>query len=249
MLRAMKETLLDRLDDLKEGKEWSSLLVEVQLKSSLQSHLDGSVHRVSEQTQNALLKFSQHRFRLLWRTRILQQLQKRRHAQWYVLDRSQPTQYGIRRLYVTPDLVIRIQNRWHLVRFDMQKSPPRVHDESEANVMVFWALNNDGFSAPGESYRLHTVGWRQGFWHCETFQPTSQSIKQSQQLLEQDMKAMEDIARYGMRNLSLLPLAKSKRTCTSCFYRKFCPGGENLELAKKEQAVLELSAHSLKARN
>lgn len=249
MLRAMKETLLDRLDDLKEGKEWSSLLVEVQLKSSLQSHLDGSVHRVSEQTQNALLKFSQHRFRLLWRTRILQQLQKRRHAQWYVLDRSEPTQYGIRRLYVTPDLVIRIQNRWHLVRFDMQKSPPRVHDESEANVMVFWALNNDGFSAPGESYRLHTVGWRQGFWHCETFQPTSQSIKQSQQLLEQDMKAMEEISRYGMRNLSLLPLAKSKRTCTSCFYRKFCPGGENLELAKKEQAVLELSAHSLKARN
>ena len=79
MLRAMKETLLDRLDDLKEGKEWSSLLVEVQLKSSLQSHLDGSVHHVSEQTQNALLKFAQNRFLLLWRTRILQQLQKRRH--------------------------------------------------------------------------------------------------------------------------------------------------------------------------
>lgn len=247
MLRAMKETLLDQLEDLKEGKEWSMLLTENQLKSSLENQLSESVHHISEHTKEALLKFARSRYRLLWRTRILQQLLKRRHAQWYVFDRSEPILHGIRKLYVSPDLAIRIQNRWHLVRFDMQKSPTQAHDEHEANAMVFWALNHEGFNAPSETYRLHTIGWRQGFWKCDTFQPTSQSIHLSQQLLEHDMKAMEEIVQCGRRNLALLPLAKNKRTCNSCFFRKFCPAGENLELAKKEQALLELSANSFKA--
>jgi hypothetical protein len=53
MLRAMKETLLDQLEDLKEGKEWSMLLTENQLKSSLENQLSESVHHISEHTQDA----------------------------------------------------------------------------------------------------------------------------------------------------------------------------------------------------
>ena len=122
MLRAMKETLLDQLEDVKEGKEWSAMLTDSQLKSSLGNQLSTSVHHISEHTKEALLKFARSRYRLLWRTRMLQQLLKRKHAQWYVFDRGVPILHGIRKLYVSPDLAIRIQNRWHLVRFDMQKS-------------------------------------------------------------------------------------------------------------------------------
>ena len=249
MLRAIKETLLDRLDDLSEGKEWSSLLTEMQLKFALDKHIEDSVHHVPNNTKESLLMYAKNRFALLWRTRLLKQLQERKHAQWYVLDRTEAIAYGTRKLFVSPDLAIRIQSKWHLVRFDMQKSPKRVHDELEANAMVLWALNHEGFNGPIASYRLHTIGWREGFWQCTVYQPDSSAVQRCHQLLEHDYKAMEEMSRYGKRNIALLPLAQNERTCSSCFHRKFCHGGENLSAAKYEQGLLELSARSTKARN
>ena len=244
MLRAMKEILVERLEDLREGKKWSPLLLEHQLKYSLQKQIQQASHDIKKRYFEALLRYAKHRFTLLWRCRIIRQLEQRKYPCWYVLDRTESVPIGNRRIYASPDLAVLIQNRWHLVRFDMQGSPQKASDEFEANAMVLWAKHHGGYPQRESSYRLLTIGWRRGFWHTETFQPTPQSVKQCYKLLEYDCKAMLEIHHYAYTNLALLPLAKSKKTCDSCSFRARCPGGENLVIARFEQTMLELAQQS-----
>lgn len=241
MLRAMKETLIERIEDLREGKEWSPLLVKHKLKYTLQKNIENSNHKVEELYLSALLRYANNRLNMLWRCRIIQQLVLKKHPCWYVLDRTESVSTDARRIYASPDLAILIQKKWHLIRFDMQSARRKDTDELEANAMVFWAKQQGGFPQREVSYRLHTIGWRRGFWHTETFQPTSQSVQQSARLLETDCRAMENMYRYGEFNLSLLPLAKSSKTCDSCSYRSRCPASEGLLRAQQEQKLLELA--------
>ncbi len=241
MLRAMKEILIERIEDLREGKVWSLKLVEHQLKSALQKNLENSNHRVSTKYSAALLRYANHRMTLLWRCRIIQQLVRKIHPCWYVLDRTESVVKDTRRIYSSPDLAILVQNKWHLIRFDMQSAPKKSIDELEANYMVFWAKQQEGFPKRELSYRLHTIGWRKGFWHTETYQPTRQSFRDSMRLLENDYHAMQNMHRYGQFNLALLPLAASKRTCESCSFRSHCPASQGLLQAQQEQKLLELA--------
>ena len=243
MLRAMKEILIERIEDLREGKQWSTLLVEHQLKYALQKNLENSNHNVNKRYSTALLRYANHRMTLLWRCRIIQQLVRKQYPCWYVLDRTEPVSKDTRQVYASPDLAILIQKKWHLIRFDMQSAPKNPIDELEANAMVFWAKQQEGFPQRELSYRLHTIGWRRGFWHTETYQPTYQSVHQSIQLLENDCRAMENMHQYGLRNLTLLPLATSSKTCESCSYRSHCPASEGMLHAQQEQKLLQL-AHS-----
>ena len=240
MLRAMKEILVERLEDLQEGKQWSPLLLEHQLKYSLQKQIKQNSNSIKKRYFEALLRYAKHRFALLWRCRIIRQLEQRKYACWYVLDRTVSVSIGNQRIYASPDLAVLIQNKWHLIRFDMQSAPTKSTDEFEANAMVLWAKNRDGFPQSESSFRLHTIGWRRGFWHTETFQPTKHSVEQSYKLLEYDCKAMLEVHRYARLNLALLPLATTKKTCGTCSFRFHCPGGENLAVARQEQTLLEL---------
>ena len=169
MLRAMKEILIERIEDLREGKQWSLLLVEHQLKHALQKNLENSNQKVNKRYLAALLRYANHRMTLLWRCRIIQQLVRKQHPCWYVLDRTEPVSKDTRLVYCSPDLAILIQNNWHLIRFDMQSAPKNPIDELEANAMVYWAKQQDGFPQRELSYRLHTIGWRRGFWNTETY--------------------------------------------------------------------------------
>lgn len=241
MLRAMKEILIERIEDLREGKQWSPLLVEHQLKHALQKNLENSNQKVNKRYLAALLRYASHRMTLLWRCRIIQQLVRKQHPCWYVLDRTEPVSKDTRLVYCSPDLAILIQNNWHLIRFDMQSAPKNPIDELEANAMVYWAKQQDGFPQRELSYRLHTIGWRRGFWNTETYFPTSESVHQSMQLLESDCHAMENMHQYGRFNLALLPLATSRKTCESCSFRSHCPASEGLLRAQQEQKLLELA--------
>tara|TARA_B100000459_G_scaffold141073_1_gene100581 strand:+ start:1537 stop:2427 length:891 start_codon:yes stop_codon:yes gene_type:complete len=243
MLRATKEILIERLEELREGKQWSNLLVEHQLKHCLQEHLHKSNCNVESRYFTALLRYSSHRMNLLWRCRIIQQLVSKQHACWYVLDRTDSVTHKNRQFYSSPDVAILIQKKWHLVRFDMQSAAKNLIDELEANAMVLWAKQKHGFPQRVLSYRLHTIGWRRGFWMTETYQPTLQTVKDSKRLLESDCRAMETMFEYGQFNLGFLPLATSRKTCHSCSYRTHCPASKGLARARQEQKLLEL-AHS-----
>ena len=240
MLRAMKEILVERLEDLQEGKQWSPLLLEHQMKYALQKQINQTPNGIKKRYFEALLRYANHRFAMLWRCRIIRQLEQKKYACWYVLDRTESVSIGNQRIYASPDLAVLIQNKWHLVRFDMQGAPKKSADEYEANAMVLWAKNRDGFPQSESSFRLHTIGWRRGFWHTETFQPTQHSVEQSYKLLEYDCKAMLEVHQYAHSNLAFLPLATTKKTCESCSFRLRCPGGVNLVIARQEQTLLEL---------
>ena len=244
MLRAMKEILIERIEDLREGKLWSILLVEHQIKSALQKHLENSNHRISQTDSAALLRYANHRMTLLWRCRIIQQLVHKQHPCWYVLDRTDSVAKDNRRIYASPDLAILIQNKWHLIRFDMQSAAKKGIDELEANLMIFWAKQQEGFPRQEQSYRLHTIGWRKGFWHTETYQPSRQTFQDSMRLLESDYHAMENMHNYGQFNLAFLPLATSRKTCKSCSFQSHCPASGGLLRAQQEQKLLELAHRS-----
>ncbi|RJU91151.1 MAG: hypothetical protein DWC08_06355 [Candidatus Poseidoniales archaeon] len=241
MLRAMKETLMDQLEDLHQGKEWSQLLTKHQLYSNLKRRTNISMYDVSNVRLESLLKFAQNRYSRLWRTRILRQLCKNTHSQWYLFDRLEPVDIQGNQLFIAPDMVVRIQNKWHLFRFDMQSSAHSICHEEEANAMAIWAIQHNEFPQNPISFKLHTIAWHQGYWHQKTYQPSEKSVSNCSILLSNDMNAMKSIRTAGNRNPALLPLAQHYRTCQSCAFRTFCPGGKDLAQAKKEQALLELS--------
>ena len=146
MLRAMKETLMDQLEDLHQnGKEWSQLLTKHQLYSNLKRRTNISMYDVSNVRLESLLKFAQNRYSRLWRTRILRQLCKNTHSQWYLFDRLEPVDIQGNQPFIAPDMVVRIQNKWHLFRFDMQSSAHSICHEEEANAMAIWAIQHNGF--------------------------------------------------------------------------------------------------------
>tara|TARA_B110000483_G_scaffold242099_1_gene326841 strand:+ start:1807 stop:2562 length:756 start_codon:yes stop_codon:yes gene_type:complete len=248
MLRAMKEVLVERLEDLQEGKQWSALLLKHQLKYALQKQMNHTSRSIKKRYFEALLRYANHRFALLWRCRIIQQLEQRKHACWYVLDRTESVSIGKWRIYASPDLAVLIQNRWHFIRFDMQSAPKKSSDEFEANAMVLWAKHRGGFPQNESSFRVHTIGWRRGFWHTETFEPSKKSVEQSYKLLEYDCRAMLELHRYGHSNLAFLPLATQQKTCESCSFRFRCPGGEDLVIARQEQTLLELEHKSVSSK-
>lgn len=244
MLRAMKETLVERLEDLRQAKQWSPLLLQHQLKFALERHLQNSTQSVNKRSKEALLRYANHRFTLLWRCQIIQQLVQRKHPCWYVLDRTESVTTVKFEIYASPDLAVLIQNKWHLFRIDMQSASKKSIDELEANAMIIWAQHQGGFSQLESSYRLHTIGWRRGFWHTESFQPTHQSVEQSRQLVDLDCEAMRQTRTYGRSNLALLPLARSKKICDSCSFQLYCPASEGLQRARQEQKLLELAHFS-----
>ncbi len=241
MLRAIQDTMMDQLDDLHQGKEWSRMLIQHQLRSNLNENTKNSIYEISPRKRDALLKFANNRYAGLWRTRILRELKARKHPQWHTFDRREPVNIEGNLLFIAPDLVVRVQNKWHLFRFDMQSSRENICKEEEANAMAIWAIQHGGFHSSPSAFKLHTIGWLQGYWQQNTFEPSTSSVSQCQRLLTIDMKAMKGLRDAGNHNLALIPLARHHRTCQTCAFRKSCPGGNDLVDAKKEQTLLELS--------
>ena len=101
MLRAIKSTLMDRLEDLKEGKHWSDRMVEFQMDDALLQHFERSGILVDENLISTLKMYALNRFHRLWRCSSIQQLVNRKHKQWYLFERTEPEIFEGITLYCT----------------------------------------------------------------------------------------------------------------------------------------------------
>jgi hypothetical protein len=266
MLRSSKQTIFERLEDLQMNVEWSQLFTERRIRENLNNNLSRqqkimSIHEIvgtkiaidsNLELNNIdveyLLKNAMKRIDSLWNTDIIQALIKRYHKQWMVFER---TEYGSVRgidLYCCPDIAVKIQNHWHLIRIDMQGKKNSCFEELEAMAMVSWIKGKYNFPVLANKFVIRVIAWRHGFWNQHRFNSSEQKLTQSNYLINSDINQMQMmLSKLGDDNsMNQIPLAKRTSTCRKCALRESCPGGSNLSSGIMQQSVLELAELSQK---
>ena len=261
MLRSSKQTIFERLEDLQMNVEWSQLFTEKRIRENLTNNLSRqqrimSIHEIVG-TKNAidnnlelnkidieyLLKHAINRIDSLWNTDIIQALINRYHKQWMVFERTECDSVNGIDLYSCPDIAVKIQNHWHLIRIDMQGKKDSCFEELEAMAMVSWIKGKYNLPILANKFVIRIIAWRYGFWNQHRFTSSEQKLTQSNYLIESDINQMEMmLSKLGNNNsMSQIPLANKTSTCRKCALRESCPGGSNLSSGIMQQSVLELA--------
>ena len=261
MLRSSKQTIFERLEDLQMNVEWSQLYTERRIRENLTKKLSRqqkimSIHEIVG-TKKAidnnlelnnidfeyLIKNAIKRINALWKTDFIQALINRYHKQWMVFER---TEYGLVNgidLYCCPDIAVKIQNHWHLIRIDMQGSRDSCFEELEAMAMVSWIKGKNNLPILANKFIIRIIAWRNGFWNRQRFSSNENKLIQSKYLIESDINQMQMmLSRLGDDNsMSQIPLANKPSTCRKCALRESCPGGSDLNVGISQQSALELA--------
>jgi hypothetical protein len=264
MLRSCKQTIFERLEDLQMNVEWSQLYTERKIRENLSEKMFRqqkimSIHEIVG-TKNAiernlelnnldmeyLIKNALKRINDFWKTDFVQALVNRFHKQWMVFERKEYGSANGIDLYCSPDIAVKIQNHWHLVRIDMQGRKDSCFEELEAMAMVSWIMGKKMFPKLANRFVIRIISWRNGFWNQQRITSSQQKLTQSNQLIKSDVKQMKMVlSKLGEHNsMNLIPLAKKSSTCRKCALRESCPGGSNLFSGEMQQTILELAEYS-----
>ena len=266
MLRSCKQTIFERLEDLQMNIEWSPLFIERKIRENLSEKISHqqkilSIHEVIG-TKTAidenlkledvdieyLVKHSMKRITTLWNNDFIQALVSRFHKQWMVFERIERSSVNGIDLYCCPDIAVKIQNHWHLIRIDMQGKKDSSFEELEAMAMVSWIRGKHNFPILANKYTIRVIAWRNGFWNQQRITSSNDKLTQSNYLIESDINQMQKmLSKLGLENsFSQIPLAKKSSTCRKCALRESCPGGRNLSSGIMQQSVLELAEFTKK---
>ncbi len=264
MLRSCKQTIFERLEDLQMNVEWSQLYTERKIRENLSEKMFRqqkimSIHEIVG-TKNAiernlelnnldmeyLIKNALKRINDFWKTDFVQGSVNRFHKQWMVFERKEYGSANGIDLYCSPDIAVKIQNHWHLVRIDMQGRKDSCFEELEAMAMVSWIMGKKMFPKLANRFVIRIISWRNGFWNQQRITSSQQKLTQSNQLIKSDVKQMKMVlSKLGEHNsMNLIPLAKKSSTCRKCALRESCPGGSNLFSGEMQQTILELAEYS-----
>jgi hypothetical protein len=253
MLRSCKQTIFERLEDLQMNVEWSQLYTERKIRENLSEKMFRqqkimSIHEIVG-TKNAIernLELNNLDMEYLIKTDFVKALVNRFHKQWMVFERKEYGSANGIDLYCSPDIAVKIQNHWHLVRIDMQGRKDSCFEELEAMAMVSWIMGKKMFPKLANRFVIRIISWRNGFWNQQRITSSQQKLTQSNQLIKSDVKQMKMVlSKLGEHNsMNLIPLAKKSSTCRKCALRESCPGGSNLFSGEMQQTILELAEYS-----
>lgn len=235
MLRALKSTIVDRLEALRAGTEWSESIASFVLSEHLRDGFKAQKRALSAVKHQALHLFAEHRLKLLWRTDTIVDIHKGTIRQWSLLDRRNSEHINGYDLYASPDLAYRSGRHWHLVRLDMQGLPLSEGERLETLAMVVWAVQRDGLPQVNEQFHVHTIGWRKGSWVTRSMAVSSEGVEAAKSLIAQDVSAMKRCAEVSKYAFECLPLAAEETTCISCSYRVGCLAGYSLKEKKNHR--------------
>ena len=235
MLRALKSTIVDRLEALRLGTEWSESIASFALKEHLRGGFRAQKRAISPVKCEALLLFAEHRMKLLWRTDTFLRINKGTIRQWTLLNRRESEHIDGYDLFASPDLAYRCGGTWHLVRLDMQGSKMSDSERLESLAMVLWAMKRDGLPKVKEQFHIHTIGWRKGSWVVHSFGADSEEIDAARSLVSSDVSAMKQCAEVSRFALDCVPLAVHESTCTTCPFKARCLDGRSLAFTKKQR--------------
>lgn len=241
--------------------EWSPLFTERKIRENLNEKISQqqkilSMHEVIG-TKKAidenlklndidieyLIKNSIKRITTLWNNDFIQALVSRFHKQWMVFERIERGSVNGVDLYCCPDIAVKIQNHWHLIRIDMQGKKNSSFEELEAMAMVSWIRGKNNFPILANKYTIRVIAWRNGFWNQQRIESSKQKLTQSNYLIDSDIIQMQKmLSKLGKNNsFNQIPLARKSSTCRKCALRESCPGGTNLSSGIMQQSALELA--------
>lgn len=237
MLRALKTTIIEQLEELRSGTEWTTSVTHLVLRNHLIQMLRDHHKQIEHPRMEALLKFAEHRLMLLWRTDLFLQITNGTHPQWSVLDRRDSEHIDGIDVFASPDLVVRIQSKWNLIRLDMQGSKNSEQERMEALVMVLWSIQRSGLPSTFGQFIVQTIGWRKGGWMIHRTPVTQKEVETAFQMVRKDTMAMSECARVASYSMASLPLARTESSCRQCSFQNRCLGGSSL--AEKKQRRVE----------
>lgn len=248
MIRSSRKLMLERLEDHKNGIEWSSRMVQLKLKLGLKVEMNleryEQVKRKESRYLNDLINSAKNKIDSLWNTEIFKRIISSEIRQWSVMDRKKFFSDGHIDIFCSPDICYKIQNKWNLVRIDFQGERKNASSELEGMAMVNWAKRNNFLPLVTEQYIVHTLKYIGGFWIHEKYFPSEEKLQQSKQLLEKDVNAMNNLVnKMGpLMDLSQIPLSNSQSNCNKCSFKQLCPAKDGLEQSKIEQNSIEYNS-------
>lgn len=237
MLRALKTTIIEQLEELRSGTEWTTSVTHLVLRNHLIQMLRDHHKQIEHARMEALLKFAEHRMMLLWRTDLFLHIKKGTHPQWSVLDRRDSEHIDGIDVFASPDIVVRIQSKWNLIRLDMQASPSSEQERMEALVMVLWSVQRAGLPSTFGQFIVQTIGWRKGSWMIHRTPVTQKEVETAFQMVRKDTMAMSECAKVAEYSIASLPLARNEASCRRCSFQNRCLRGSSL--AEKKQRRVE----------
>ena len=172
LLRSLKATVIEQLEALRSGIDWPTAVAELSLRGLIRDQLRTLDLSMADPQFEAMLLVANHRMKLLWRTDVMLQLKRGVHPQWTVLDRMDSEHIEGIDLFASPDLAIKIQAKWHVIRLDMQSAKMNDSQRLEALAMIVWTTHRHGLPALADQYVVKTIGWRKGVWLLHTFEST-----------------------------------------------------------------------------
>jgi hypothetical protein len=235
MLRSLKATIVDRLEALRHDTQWTREVTERALRQNLRDALRNSPHAIQQVRLESLLMFANHRMKLLWRTDVLLNLQKGKHPQWSVLDRTESERVDGFDLFASPDIVLRSQSKYILVRLDMQSDRMVGSDRLEALAMVVWSMQRKGLPCVAEQFMVRTLGWRKGAWVQNRVDVSTKEVMLAKTMIQHDVAAMGSCAKAFHHLPECVPLAKEESDCKGCKYKPKCLDGTPLEEVKRRR--------------
>ena len=233
MLRALKATIIEQLDALRSGIEWTASVAEIALRANLKDLIRQNNERIGPAKLDALLQFATHRMKLLWRTDVFLHLSERTGVHWSVLDRTESEHVDGFDLFASPDLVVRKQSQWHLIRLDMQARRMSAEEQLEALVMVLWSLKRSGLPSTVEQFEVQTIGWRKGAWVVHRLRVKESEVLTAYEMIRKDITAMKACAEVARYSIESIPLAANETSCQQCSFKRRCLG--DLSLGQKKR--------------
>ena len=240
--QTIREVVLDYVEDHVNGTVWSNGLIRSRFKMDfekamrmrnrlierIQSHNHHTSFQEKRPEQHLIdmgvetcIKLTQHP---VFQNLLIQGSIER-------IKLTTPTNYGKWKIYSAPDFVHNGPKGTSLIKLNLYGLPSRCNRERQAALTQLYG-NQDS------TVVLFSLKERK--WIINRITPLNNQIKQSLDLVANDVEKMEFILSQVGRNndLSLIPLADSYRSCMHCNVRFLCPSLHGLEKAKAEQRTL-----------
>ena len=258
MLRACKQTVIQCLEDLKMDIQWSELYLKRMMKENFQIIIDEQQMQINLHAQSGTLTLPNHwpmsselqekltriglkRIENLWQTDIIRTILATPNLQWQVFRRTDRATFCGIDIYTAPDLAVKIQNHWHLVRLDMQGSRDGPSDDLEGTLMMMWALCKPGFPELENKYKIRVNKWTNGYWAERRYVCSNEVVCEGFDLLNKDVSQMKMVLEiFGEAGIEAVPVARQEKDCKTCAFQRNCYNG--LETLREVQTNSELAA-------
>lgn len=243
VIRSIRNVMLERLEDHKNGLEWSKRMISLKIRLGLKSEISPDRYKIIRDSYQLrdLISSAKIKIDSLWNTTIFRRIINREIKHWSCLRRTKFYSDGHIDIFCSPDISYKIQNKWHLLRIDFQGEKTNSSTELEGIAMVNWAKNNHFLPVVTEQYIVHTLKHIKGCWVHEKYIPSDELLQQSKQLLEKDVNEMNKLVKKmgPLLDLSQIPLSKNESTCIKCSFKPLCPAKDGLKSSQLEQEAIE----------